>query len=138
MNLKKGAKTQMIDMIKNKNQSKQKGRYDVTISIGKSINARRITFSFSNKARKKVFKTYSYATFGFIKNNFYERCYFEKSNTFEGFKIAARANNNTSYFATKIDERFSGVSIDEWAGHYSLSFDEKEKKYYIQLEEREG
>lgn len=128
----------MIDMIKNKNQSKQKGRYDVTISIGKSINARRITFSFSNKARKKVFKTYSYATFGFIKNDFYERCYFEKSNTFEGFKIAARANNNTSYFATKIDERFSNVSIDEWAGHYSLSFDEKEEMYYIQLEEKRG
>ena len=125
----------MIDMIKNKNQSKQKGRHDVTISIGKSINARRITFSFSNKARKKVFKTYSYATFGFVKNDFYERCYFEKSNTFEGFKIAARANNNTSYFATKIDERFSDVSIDKWAGHYSLKFDEQEKMWYVELTE---
>lgn len=125
----------MVDMIKNKNQSKQKGGYDVTISIGKSINARRITFSFSNKARKKVFKTYSYATFGFVKNDFYERCYFEKSNIFEGFKIAARANNNTSYFATKIDERFSDVSIDKWAGHYSLKFDEQEKMWYVELTE---
>lgn len=128
----------MIDMIKNKNQSKQKGRYDVTISIGKSINARRITFSFSNKARKKVFKTYSYATFGFVKNDFYERCYFEKSNTFEGFKITARPNNNTSYFATRIDERFFGISIDKWAGHYSLKFDEQEKMWYVELTEERG
>ena len=129
----------MIDMIKNKNQSKQKGKYDVTISIGKSINARRITFSFSNKARKKVFKTYSYAIFGFVKNDSYERCYFEKSNTFEGFKIAARPNNNTSYFATRIDERFSGISIDKWAGHYSLKFDEQKKMWYVEItEEGEG
>lgn len=121
-------------MIKNKNQSKQKGKYDVTISIGKSKNARRITFSFSNKARKQVFKTYSYAIFGFVKNDFCERCYFEKSDIFEGFKITARTNKNTSYFATRIDERFSDVSIHEWEGHYSLKFDEQEKMWYIELE----
>lgn len=128
----------MIDMIKNKNQSKQKGKYDVTISIGKSKNARRITFIFSNKARKKVFKAYSYATFGFVKNDFYERCYFEKSNTSEGFKITARTNKNTSYFATRIDERFTDVSIDEWGGHYSLKFDEQENMWYVELTEKEG
>ena len=127
----------MIDMIKNKNQLKEKAKYDVTISIGKSINARRITFIFQNRARKKVFKTLSYAVFGFVKNGSCERCYFNTSDKYDGFKITAR-NNETSYFGTRIDERFSNIDVDKWNGHYNLSFDEKEKMWYVELAEERG